>query len=68
MVTLKIYDILGNEITTLVNEEKPAGSYQVKFDATGIPSGVYFYKLKVGDPSTGSGQGFTQTKKMILMK
>ncbi|HEY7751282.1 MAG TPA: T9SS type A sorting domain-containing protein, partial [Ignavibacteriaceae bacterium] len=59
-VSLKVYDVLGNEIATLVNEEKPAGSYQVNFDATGIPSGVYFYKLNAGE--------FSQTKKMILMK
>jgi hypothetical protein len=59
-ISLKVYDVLGNEIATLVNEEKSSGSYQVKFDATGIPSGVYFYKLNAGE--------FSQTKKMILMK
>jgi hypothetical protein len=67
LVTLKIYDILGNEIATLVNEEKPAGSYEVEFGShsglSGIrelTSGIYFYQLKVG--------GFIQTKKMVLMK
>ncbi|MCW9098399.1 MAG: T9SS type A sorting domain-containing protein, partial [Ignavibacteriaceae bacterium] len=59
-VSLKIYDLLGNEITTLVNEEKPIGKYEVEFNATGLPSGIYFYKLQAGD--------FIQTKKMILMK
>jgi len=59
-VSLKIYDLLGNEITTLVNEEKPIGNYEVEFNATGLPSGIYFYKLQAGD--------FIQTKKMILMK
>jgi hypothetical protein len=59
-VSLKIYDVLGTEITTLFNEEKSAGSYEVKFDATGLPSGVYFYLLKAGS--------FVETKKMVLLK
>jgi WD40 repeat protein len=59
-VTLKVYDVIGNEVATLVNEEKPAGSYQVKFDAIGLSSGIYFYKL-----STGS---IVETKKMILLR
>jgi hypothetical protein len=63
--TLKVYDVLGNEIETLVNEEKPAGTYEVTFDShssevRNLPSGVYFYQLKVG--------GFLQTKKMLLLK
>jgi len=59
--TLKVYDVLGNEITTLVNEEKSIGIYEVEFDATAeLPSGIYFYKLQAGS--------FTQTKKMILLK
>ena len=45
LVTLKVYDILGNEVTTLVNEEKSAGTYEVDFDAAGLSSGIYFYKL-----------------------
>jgi hypothetical protein len=59
-VTLKVYDVLGNEIATLVNEEKPAGSYEVEFDAKDLTSGIYFYQLRAGE--------FSQTKKMILMK
>lgn len=59
-VTLKVYDILGNEIAALVNQEQPAGMYEVKFDASGLSSGVYFYRL-----STGS---FTETKKMMLLR
>ena len=59
-ITLKVYDVLGNEIATLINEEKSIGSYDVKFDASGLPSGVYFYQLKAGD--------FVETKKMLLMK
>ena len=58
--TLKIYDVLGNEVTTLIDEYKPAGTYEVKWDASNYPSGVYFYQLKAGD--------FVQTNKMILMK
>ncbi|MCW8817327.1 MAG: T9SS type A sorting domain-containing protein, partial [Ignavibacteriaceae bacterium] len=60
VVTLKVYDILGREIATLVNEEKPAGEYEVEFNGTGLPSGIYFYQLKAGD--------FVATKKMIHLK
>jgi len=60
LVTLKVYDVLGNEIATLVNEEKPAGNYEVNFEAKGLSSGIYFYELQSG--------GFIETKKMILMK
>ena len=59
-VTLKIFDVLGKEVTTLVNEEKSAGSYSVKFNAVNLPSGVYFYCLKSG--------GFVETKKLLLLK
>ena len=60
LTTLKVYDILGNEITTLVNEEKPAGNYKVIFEPVGLASGVYFYKLASG--------GNIQTRKLIFMK
>jgi len=60
LVTLKVYDVLGNEIATLFNEEKNAGNYSVEFNATALPSGVYFYRIQAGD--------FIQTKKMVLMK
>ena len=59
-VSLKVYDILGNEIATLVNEEQPAGRYEVEFNAATLPSGVYFYQLKAGE--------YTAVKKMILLK
>ncbi len=59
-ITLKVYDILGREVATLVNGEKPAGQYEVTFDASGFSSGIYFYKLSAGS--------FIQTKKMILLK
>jgi photosystem II stability/assembly factor-like uncharacterized protein len=64
-VTLKVYDVLGREVATLVNDEKPAGSYSVTFNVetlhgASLPSGVYFYKLTAGE--------YIQTKKMILIK
>jgi hypothetical protein len=59
-VSLKVYDVLGNEIATLVNEKKNPGNYEVEFDGTNLASGVYFYKLQVGE--------FIETKKMTLIK
>lgn len=63
-VKITVYDVLGNEVATLVDENQPAGIYEVKFDASSvsrrISSGVYFYQLKAGN--------FTETKKMLLMK
>lgn len=59
-VSLKVYDVLGNEVATLVNEEKSAGSYEVNFNAAGLSSGIYFYKLQAGS--------LVETKKMILIK
>lgn len=58
--TLKIYDVLGNEIVTLVDEFKSAGKYEMNFNANNLASGIYFYTLRSGD--------FIQTKKMILLK
>lgn len=58
--SLKIYDILGNEVATLVNEFRDAGVYEVEFDASGLTSGVYFYKLQIGNN--------TFTKKMAVIK
>ncbi len=58
--TLKVYDILGNEVATLVDEYRPAGRYEVEFDATQLSSGIYFYQLKTGD--------YLQTKKMIILR
>jgi len=58
--TLKVYDVLGREVLILVNEEKPAGNYEIEFHAFSLSSGIYFYKLQSGE--------FTETKKMILLK
>ena len=60
VVTLKVYNIVGREVATLVNEEKPIGGYEVEFDATKLPTGIYFYQLKTGD--------FIQSRNMVLMK
>ncbi|MFZ1289011.1 MAG: T9SS type A sorting domain-containing protein [Melioribacteraceae bacterium] len=60
IVQIKVYDILGKEISTLVNEQKSAGNYEVNFNAENLPSGIYFYKLQVGE--------FSEIKKMILLK
>jgi len=59
-VNLKVYDVLGREVAILVNEEKPAGEYEIKFDGSKLASGIYFYKLRTGN--------FTDTKKFILLK
>lgn len=59
-VTLKVFDVLGNEVAALVDEEKPAGSYEVEFNASQLSSGIYFYEWRAGV--------FVQTKKLILMK
>ena len=59
-VNLIVYDVLGNQIATLVNEEKPSGSYEFELDATDLTSGIYFYQLKAGT--------FIETKKMILLR
>jgi hypothetical protein len=72
-VNLKIVNSLGQEVTTLVNEEKPAGVYEVDFDAISLASGIYFYRIQVVDLSTNStggpvGQVIVETKKMVLLR
>jgi hypothetical protein len=63
-VTLKVYDILGREISTLVNEEQSAGNYKVTFNGVNLPSGVYFYRLS----ANGKANNFVETKKLVLLK
>ena len=58
--TLKVYDVLGNEVATLVNEFRPAGSNEVEFSRNNLVSGIYFYRLQAG--------GYVETKKMIILK
>jgi hypothetical protein len=59
-VRIVVYDVMGREVQTLVNERMNAGTYEVKFDGSGLPSGVYFYKMVT--------ENFTETKKMLLIK
>ncbi|MCY7362334.1 MAG: T9SS type A sorting domain-containing protein, partial [Ignavibacteria bacterium] len=59
-VSLKVFDVLGNEVAALVNEKQNAGSYTVDFDGADFPSGIYFYKLETGN--------FSEVKKMTLLK
>ena len=59
-VNLKVYDVLGREVATIVNEEMQAGKYEIEFNSEGLTSGIYFYTLTAGS--------FTETRKMILMK
>ena len=59
-VKLSVFDLLGREVAVLVNERKGPGSYEVKFDGSGLASGVYFYRLQAGD--------FVQSKKLLLLK
>ncbi len=60
MVTLKVYDVLGNEVAMLVEGERSADSYEVQFNGSDLTSGIYFYRLQAGS--------FVETKKMVLMK
>lgn len=59
-MSLEVYDLLGREIATLVNETKAPGTYEITWDAEGVPSGVYFYQLRAGE--------FWETKKLVLLK
>jgi hypothetical protein len=59
-VRLAVYDLLGRQVAVLVNERKEPGNYQVEFDATGLASGTYIYRLTAG--------GYVQTRKMVLVK
>jgi len=60
MVTLNVYDPLGREVAMLVHEERPAGTYSIRWDASGFSSGTYFYRLTSGN--------VVETKKMILLR
>jgi hypothetical protein len=59
-VSLKIYDIIGNEVEELVNESQNSGNYSISFSATNLSSGVYFYRIQAGE--------FIYTRKMLLLK
>lgn len=64
-VTLNVYDVLGREVATLIKEKKEPGEYTVPWEAAGVPSGVYYYRLNVAGPA---GAGSTQTKKMLIIR
>jgi hypothetical protein len=59
-VKLIVYDLLGNEVATLVNEDKAPGEYEVTFDGSGLSSGIYFYRLQAGN--------YSEVRKLILLK
>jgi hypothetical protein len=70
-VTLKIYNILGEEVANLISGRLTAGNYSYEWDASrsaGMASGVYMYRLETRDPSQGAGQSFVETRKMVLMR
>ena len=67
-VLLKVYDVLGREVMTLVDEEKPAGTYRVTLDGKNLTSGVYFYNLQAYQVSGGKRSLFAETKKFVLVK
>lgn len=69
-VTLNVYDLLGKEVATLVNEEKPTGIYEKEFDGSNLPSGVYFYQLTLSalQSKDGKANGFVETNKMVLLR
>jgi len=60
LVTIKVYDVLGREVETLINEEKSAGNYSLQFNGGKLSSGVYFYRMQA--------TSFSQTKKLLLLK
>jgi hypothetical protein len=64
---LTIFDILGRELITLVNQQLSPGTYETEFDGSKLASGMYFYSLQAGDPSV-DGQVYKETKKMVLIK
>jgi hypothetical protein len=69
-VSLKVFDLLGREVTTLVNGVRPAGTYTATFNAVNLPSGVYFYRLTANATQMESGQAgtFTETRRLLLLK
>jgi hypothetical protein len=67
-VRLSVYDMLGREIATLLNEEKSVGTYNAIFNAANLPSGVYFYRLSIQPMTRGQSEFFTETKRFVLLK
>lgn len=67
-VKLVVYDVLGREVTTFVDENQTAGKYKKMFDAKNLSSGIYYYRLTISEAETGFGKTFQQTKKMVLIR
>lgn len=67
-VSLRIYDLVGRLVATIVNEEFAAGNYSRQWNAKGFSSGVYFCRLSVSRTSSGTGDMFTKTKKLVLLR
>jgi len=74
-VTIEVFDVIGSEVSTLIEGELPPGNYKVEFDASNLTSGIYFYRIQAlpsgrqaGNSASSSGQGFVETKKMILLR
>ena len=65
---MAVFNVLGEKVVQLADQEMKVGYHQIEFDASHYASGVYLYRLLVVDPESSSGQGFVETKKMVLMK
>ena len=68
IVVLKIYNLSGQEIKTLVNGSKTAGEHSITWRPEGLPGGMYYYRLQAAEPSPMAGQGYSEAKKLILQK
>jgi beta-glucanase (GH16 family) len=67
-VSLKVFDVIGKEVATIVSEEMSAGSYTKKWNTNGLPSGVYFYRLQARQTSGGQAGSFIETRKLVLLR
>jgi N-acetylneuraminic acid mutarotase len=68
IISIKVYDIIGREVANLINEEKPPGNYNISFNGNGLASGVYYYRIEEARERGAVVRGYTETKKMILLK
>jgi hypothetical protein len=68
MISIKVYDVMGRQVANLINEEKQSGNYKIPFNGIGLASGIYYYRINGTKSGGTSGNNFTETKKMILLK
>jgi len=68
LVSLKVFNVLGQEVATLVNEKREAGRHEIQFDGSMLPSGVYFYRLQAHPIDCGQANDYVNTKKLLLVK